>query len=107
MPDTVLALYFLMLCALAAAWILIYRAIVARLRALHGAKHTAIFTSQGRRKNGMDQFFSVVGFVFQSQSELRDTPLLLLCVALKLLAPAFLLVFIAMMFTPFFLQLEH
>jgi hypothetical protein len=53
----------------------------------------------------MDRFFAVLGFLFQDQTALRDWRLLLACVLLKAAAVTFLLVFAAMMFTPFFLQL--
>jgi hypothetical protein len=107
MPDTILGIYFLALSATAVAWFLIYRGIFRRLRERHPARHTAIIVAQGRRKNGMDRFFSLLGFLFEDQAALRDRRLLLGCIALKLLTVFFFATFVAMMFTPFFLQLEH
>ena len=106
MPDTMLGLYFVALCALAAGWVLTYRAILRRLRARHPAKAARIFGTPERRKNAMDQFFSLLGFAFENQSDLRDRRLLLGCILLKALAALFLATFVAMMFTPFFLHLN-
>lgn len=107
MPDTLLGLYLVLLCALAAGWLWDYRWILRRLRERHPAKAAHILGAPGRRKNGMDRFFSLLGFVFADQSALRDTRLLLACILLKALAVACLVVFLVMMFTPFFLRLEH
>jgi len=106
MPDTVLGCYFVALCALSAAWVLTYRWIFRRLRDRHAKKHAALFGTQERRKNGMDKFFSLVGFTFQDQSALQDMRLLLASILLKALAVVFVVTFIAMMFTPFFLHLN-
>jgi hypothetical protein len=106
MPDTVLGFYFLALCSLAVAWTLTYRWIARRLRERHAAKHAVLFGTPERRKNGMDKFFALLGFAFQDQAALRDLRLLLACILLKALAVFFVVVFIAMMFTPFFLHLN-
>jgi hypothetical protein len=79
---------------------------VKRLRERHPAKFALLRGTPERRKNGMDKFISLLAFLFEDQAALRDWRLLLSCVLLKALAVAFALIFIAMMFTPFFLQLE-
>ncbi len=107
MPDTVLGIYFLVLSADAVAWFLTYRGIFRRLRDRHPARHAALFGTPTRRKNGMDKFFSLLGFLFQDQSDLRDARLFASCLLLKTLSVLFIVIFVAMMFTPFFLQLEH
>lgn len=107
MPDSVLAFYFGALCALAAAWVATYRAIRRRLAARHPMKFAALVGTAQRRKNGLDKFFAVVGFLFEDQTALHDLRLRLACGLLKALAAGFLLVFVAMMFTPFFLRLER
>lgn len=107
MPDSMLGIYFLALSADAVAWFLIYRGIFRRLQERHPARHAAIVAAQGRRKNGMDRFFSLLGFLFEDQSDLRDGRMFASCILLKLLTVLFFAVFVAMMFTPFFLQLER
>ncbi len=107
MPDTVLGLYLVLLCALAASWLWNYRWLVRRLGERHPAAAAPIFGTTARRKNGMDRFFALVGFTFGGQSALHDFPLRLSCFLLKALVVAAIVVFVAMMFTPFFLELGH
>ena len=106
MPDTVLGIYFVTLCALATAWALDYRWIFRRLRDRHGRKHAVLFGTPERRKNGMDRFFALLGFLFEDQAALADGRLAAQCVLLKVLSVLFAAVFVAMMFTPFFLHLN-
>lgn len=105
MSDQILAVYFVLLCGVAAAWFLAFKAIVGRLRSRHEATFSVLFGTPERRKNGMDKFFALFAFLFQDKSALRDIPLVLACALVKALTAIFLLVFVAMMFTPFFLQL--
>ncbi len=107
MPDSMLGFYFLALSADAVAWLLTYRGIFRRLRDRHAARFAALFGTPGRRKNDMDRFFALLGFLFENQSDLRDGRLFASCILLKALTVLFLVVFVAMMFTPFFLQLSH
>jgi hypothetical protein len=107
MPDTVLGIYFLALSADAVAWYLAYRWIYRRLGDRHPARFSRLFGTELRRKNGMDKFFALLGFLFEDQAELRDGRLLATCVFLKLSSVLFVVVFIAMMFTPFFLHLNE
>jgi hypothetical protein len=107
MPDWMLGVYFFALSADAGAWVLMFRGIFRRLRDRHPDHHARLFGTPVRRKNGMDRFFALLGFLFEDQSELRDGRLFASCLLLKILTVLFLLVFVAMMFTPFFLQLER
>lgn len=105
MSDTFLTLYLVLMCVLAVAWIFTYRAIFQQLAARHAERHTRIFGTPQRRKNGMDKFFSLLAFlVWEDQTELRDTRLLLSCVFLKACTLLFFVTFVAMMFTPLFLK---
>jgi hypothetical protein len=105
MPDSVLAGYLVALCMLAAAWWVTIRRIVSRLRERHPAKFATIFGTPERRKNEMDKFVSTLAFLFEDQAALRDWRLLLACVMVKAFSVLWLLVFAAMVFTPFFLHL--
>jgi hypothetical protein len=105
MSDTILGLYLVAMCGLAVAWVLVYRAIFRRLGARHAERHAQLFGTPQRRKNGMDRFFSLLGFlVWENHGELRDGRLWLGCVLLKACTVLFLATFVAMVFTPFFLK---
>jgi hypothetical protein len=107
MSDTILGIYLVILCGLVVAWIFAFRAIFRQLRARHAERHAKLFGTPQRRKNAMDKFFSLLGFLaWENQAELRDGRLWLSCVFLKACTALFLLTFVAMMFTPFFLK-EH
>jgi hypothetical protein len=107
MSDTWLSGYLVAMAVIFVIWWQLARWIASRIRRRHAPRAMAIFGTPERRKNGMDQFFSLIGFLFQDQSNLRDLPLLLACVLLKVLAILWLLTFVAMSFTPMFLKLGH
>ncbi|HEY8901438.1 MAG TPA: hypothetical protein VIM61_13585 [Chthoniobacterales bacterium] len=105
MSDAVLAGLFVALCVDIFAWILIYRAVERRVQNQHPAHHPAVFGTATRRKNGMDRFFSVVMFLFQQDHGLMgDRRLVGLCLALKIATALLPLIFVSMMFGPFFLR---
>jgi hypothetical protein len=107
MSDEVLAILFVALCADIFAWILVFRAISRRLRERHAPSHAAVSGAGTRRKNGMDQFFSLLTFlVNKDYASLEDRALTLRCLLLKIATLLFFLIFIAMMFGPFFLRLK-
>jgi hypothetical protein len=107
MSDAVLAILFVALCADLFVWVLVFRAISHRLRDRHPRPHAMIFGHAARRKNGMDRFFSLLGFLANKEyAALGDGPLAIRCVLLKICTALFFLIFIAMMFGPFFLRLK-
>ncbi|MDD5201148.1 MAG: hypothetical protein PHC88_15255 [Terrimicrobiaceae bacterium] len=101
MSDAVPACLFVALCGVILAWILTYRALSRYLR----RRHPAIFGASTRRKNGMDQFFAVLGFLFRKgDAALGDRRLWFRCVLLKSWTALIVLVFLAMMFAPMFIR---
>ncbi len=108
MTDSALALLFVALLGDIFVWILLYRAISGRLRDRHAERHGAtVFGTVKRRKNAMDQFFSVLDFLRRGDhTGIADRPLRMNCALLKMCTAAFFLIFLAMMFGPFFLRLK-
>jgi hypothetical protein len=105
MPDTILTFYLVAMCVLALAWWLTCRGVFRRLRERHPAKAAALFGTPQRRKNELDRLFALLGFLFENQAALGDTRLLVGCVLMKLYPILFLVVLLAMMYTPMFLRL--
>ena len=107
MSDAVLAILFVALCADIFAWILVFRAIWRRLRERHTQPHAIISGTAARRKNGMDRFFSLLTFLAnKDDAALGDRALTIRCILLKICTVLFFLIFLAMMFGPFFLRLK-
>jgi len=107
MSDTFLSIYLVLLCGLVVAWILTFRSIFRQLHARHADRHAKLFGTPQHRKNAMDKFFALLGFLaWENHGALRDSRLWLSCIFLKACTVLFFVTFVVMTFTPFFLK-EH
>lgn len=83
-------------------WIAGYRGAVHRLRTAHPGVAPRLFGTPERRRNGMDQFFGVVGFLLSGEHRgTGDRRLALAALLLRLTMILFGLAFVAMAFAPF------
>lgn len=100
-----LSLFLLAVFAAAVAWTICFLTLRRALRRCEAAPHASLFGTTARRKNGVDQFFAILGFVLQGgHRRVADRRVRLGGFGLKLFAALFLACFLAMMFAPFLVR---
>ena len=108
MTEAHVAYLYLVLCAMAVSWILLYRSIVRQLHLRHPKKFLAMRVTSGIPKNSVDWLFSFLRYLCSGEHrELRDPTISGLCLLLQGCSVAIVLLFVFLMFSPIFVSLRH
>lgn len=105
--DVIPAAAFVVLCAAVGAWAWNCRSIGRGLRQRHSTQADKVLGSPTRRKNGMDRFFSLAGFLFSGGlATLGDRRLRFRFLLLKLLTALIVISFLVMMISPMAIKMR-
>jgi hypothetical protein len=104
MTESFLNYVSLALCGTAVSWVLLCRLIARRLNLRHPQTYIAMRGPARLPKNSIDWLSSFLQFLYSSRSrELQDPAMARLCLLIKACTVSIFLLFVLMMFSPFFL----